>query len=128
MNLCSIDKNNEEIVLADEILREMHRRVVKSFLDIIILEKLNDEIAPVGAYDVINFIHRELGVAYGPDLICALLYSCEKDGLIKSGYNGETKVYSLTDEGKDKIKIIMQEKPRILNLIFEFLLIELPSF
>jgi len=128
LNNCNITKDQEENVLANEILREMHRRVVKSFLDIIILEKLNDEIAPVGAYDVINFIHRELGVAYGPDLICALLYSCEKDGLIKSGYNGETKVYSLTDEGKDKIKIIMQEKPRILNLIFEFLLIELPSF
>ena len=57
MNICNMNQKNEEIMLTDEILREMYGRVVKSFLDIIILVKLIGRGAPVEAYDFINFIH-----------------------------------------------------------------------
>lgn len=126
--MCSISQNDEEIVLADEILREMRRRIVKSFLDVIVLTKLNEGSPPMGAYDVINFIHQEFGLHYSPDSVNSFLDSWENDGLIKCRHDRVTKAYSLTEKGKKRIKIIMQAKPRILNSILEFLLIEMLSF
>ena len=120
--------NNEEVVSADEILRETHKRLVKSFLDVIILAKLNEENAPIGAHNIMNFVHQEFGVLASLDSLWALLYSCEKDGLIKSSDIGGTKQYSLSIKGKNTLEIITREKPRIINLILEFLLIETPSF
>ncbi len=111
-----------------EILREMHRRIVRSFLDIIVLAKLNELRKPIGAHEVVNFIQQEFGIIHGPDSLYAFLCSCEKDGLIKSSHIGGIKQYSLTTKGMNTLTIITQEKPRIINSILEFLLIEMSSF
>ena len=42
MNISDVKKENEEIVLTAEILRETRRRMVKSLLDVIVLAKLNE--------------------------------------------------------------------------------------
>ena len=60
MKISKPDKNPEETVVKTEVLKEIRKRVVKSFLDVIILANLKDGGAPMGGYDVISFIKKEL--------------------------------------------------------------------
>ena len=44
--------------LEGRILKKMHERIIKNFMDIIILAELRNR--PMSGYDVISFIHNKL--------------------------------------------------------------------
>jgi DNA-binding PadR family transcriptional regulator len=125
LSVCNINKKNDEIVSTKEILKEMRERIVKSFLDVIVLAKMSETSTPVSDHEITNFIQREFGAISSPASLSVLFYSCEKEGLITSSDFRKTKRYSLTTKGKNTLKIINREKPRIINSILEFLLIEI---
>lgn len=70
-------------------------RLVKNFLDLIILCKL--KAGPVYGYDLIRHIHDEFGVFLRPGTVYPVLYGLEKDGLIRSETVGKRKMYVLVD-------------------------------
>jgi DNA-binding PadR family transcriptional regulator len=112
-----LNENREVTALKSETLKEMHRRIVKSFLDIIILTNLHDQNTKIGGYDVMGFIHEEFNTLLSAGTIYSTLYSLERDGLVKGEYTRRKKMYMLTEKGKNKIETISDSKPRILNLI-----------
>jgi DNA-binding PadR family transcriptional regulator len=112
-----LNENQEENALKVETLNELHKRIVKSFLDIIILTNLHNQNSPMGGYDAMTFVREEFNILLSAGTIYGFLYSMERDGLIKGENIGKKKMYMLTEKGKNKIKIVLDAKPRILDLI-----------
>jgi DNA-binding PadR family transcriptional regulator len=112
-----LNENQEENALKVETLNELHKRIVKSFLDIIILTNLRNQNSPMGGYDVMSFVREEFNTLLSAGTIYAFLYSLERDGFIIGEDTRKKKTYMLTQKGKNKIKIVLDAKPRILDLI-----------
>ena len=94
----------------------METRVIKSFLDLVILGELTKG-RPLGGYDVFSLITSKFGVFISPGTIYSVLRSLEREDLIARALEGKRNVYLLTDKGKDIVKDISKTKKRIMNLI-----------
>jgi len=103
--------------LGREILNEMDERMVKSFLDAIVLAELKERDNPMSGYDAIAFIHEKFRILVSSGTIYALLYSLERDGLISGMWSQRKRVYTLTEKGEKKIKAILEAKEKILGLM-----------
>ncbi|MFQ6081259.1 MAG: PadR family transcriptional regulator [Candidatus Bathyarchaeia archaeon] len=100
-----------------EILNEMHERLVKSFLDMIVLAKLRRRDSPMSGYDVVTLIHKKFRMLVSSGTVYSLLYSMERDGLIRGRWSQRKRVYTLTERGEKKIKAILEAKEKILGIM-----------
>jgi DNA-binding PadR family transcriptional regulator len=112
-----LNERREEAVLDGKLFREMQERIVKAFFDIIILAKLRKEHEPMSGYDVITFIHKKFGILVSSGTVYSILYSMERDGLLKGRLSQRKRVYTVTDKGEKKIKEISGAKEKILGLM-----------
>jgi DNA-binding PadR family transcriptional regulator len=117
-----LNEKREEAVLERELLSEMQERIVKAFLDIIVLAKLREEHEPVSGYDVITFIHKKFGILVSSGTVYSILYSMERDGVLKGRFSQRKRVYTLADKGENKIKAISEAKKKILGLVVNLFL------
>jgi len=110
--------------LEREILNEMHERMVKSFLDAIVLVKLRERDRPMSGHDVFKLVHRKFRVRISSGTVYSLLYSMERNGLIRGRWVGSQRkrVYTLTEKGEEKIKAILETKGKILGLMVNLLI------
>jgi len=102
-------------------LREMRERIVKDFMDIVVLAELRN--GPMSGYDVIEFFHRKFNLLVSSGTVYTLLYSLERNGLIKGIWEkaGKKRVCTLTDKGEEKIKIIQDANEKIQRLVTDLL-------
>jgi len=105
--------------LKKEILREVQERILKSFLDMLILSELRKE--SKSGYDVITFIHQKFNILPSSGTVYSTLYLLEREGLIKGGWVQGKRVYTLTDKGKKTIHAILAASEKI-QLFFATLL------
>jgi DNA-binding PadR family transcriptional regulator len=82
--------------LEGKILKKMHERIIKNFMDIIILAELRN--GPMSGYDVISFIHNKFHLLVSSGTVYSLLYSLERNGLIEGTWNERKRVYKLTEK------------------------------
>lgn len=101
------------------VLKKMHRRIIKNFLDVLVLAELRN--GPMSGYDVIAFIHNKFRLLVSSGTVYSLLYSLERDGLITGSWNQRKRVYKLTDKGEEMIKAIMSANDRIQYLMTSLL-------
>ncbi len=80
--------------------KDIETRIVKSFLDILILIEMKKQINLSG-YDVTAFVNGKFGGILSPGTVYATLYSMERKGLIKGESDGRKTVYKLTDKGSE---------------------------
>ena len=99
-------------VLEKEILEEMHKRIVKSFLDLAIMTKLMEG-KPLSGYDLLTFFQRKFDIILSPGTVYSALYYMERDQLANSVGTKRKRVYTLTEKGEKTIK-------SILNRVEEF--------
>jgi len=97
----------------------MHRRIIKNFLDVLVLAELRN--GPLSGYDVIAFIHNKFRLLVSSGTVYSLLYSLERDGLIAGSWSQRKRVYKLTDKGEETIKAIMNANDRIQYLMTSLL-------
>jgi len=97
----------------------MHRRIIKNFLDVLVLAELRN--APMSGYDVIAFIHNKFRLLVSSGTVYSLLYSLERDGLIAGSWSQRKRVYKLTDKGEETIKAIMNANDRIQYIMTSLL-------
>ncbi len=57
------------------IIKKMHERVIKTFMDTIIMAELQN--GSISGYDVISFIHNKFGFLASSGTVYSLLYSLE---------------------------------------------------
>lgn len=101
--------------MAEEILEEMNKRIINSFLDMLILIKLRKE--PLSDYDILNFANSNFNVLLNSDTLHQSMSLLERDGLIKSEETQTKKIYSLTKPGEEKATEFIESKGKILGLL-----------
>ena len=95
-----------------EIFKEMQMRMIRNFLDIIILAELRNRSALSG-YDLIDFIHKKFGIMVSSGTVYAILYSMERGELIKGEWSRRRRIYLLTDKGRETFNAIWKSEENI---------------
>ncbi|MBS7608699.1 MAG: PadR family transcriptional regulator [Candidatus Bathyarchaeia archaeon] len=108
--------------LEGKILRKMHERIIKNFMDIIILAELRK--GPMSGYDVISFIHNKFNLLVSSGTVYSLLYSLERNGLIEGSWDERKRVYRLTEKGAKTIETILNANDKIKNFITNLLKVQ----
>jgi len=108
--------------LEGKILKKMHERIIKNFMDIIILAELRN--GPMSGYDVISFIHNKFHLLVSSGTVYSLLYSLERNGLIEGTWNERKRVYKLTEKGAKTIETILSANDKIKNFITSLLKVQ----
>jgi DNA-binding PadR family transcriptional regulator len=93
------------------VIKKMHERVIKSFMDTIIMTELRN--GPISGYDVISFIHNKFGYLTSSGTVYSLLYSLERNGLVEGNWIERKRVYKLTEEGTKTIATILNSQDKI---------------
>lgn len=108
--------------LEKEVLREMQERIVKSFLDVLILGQLRRE--PKGAYEILAFVNKKFHRLMSAGTLYSTLYSLERDELIQGDSpkrKSRGRLYTLTDKGKKKIQALLDINEKIGAFMVDFL-------
>ncbi len=109
-------------VLNKDVLRWVKKRVLKSFLDFIVLAELRKR--PMSGYDVKLFVHRKFGILLSSGGVYSQMYSMEREGLIKGRPDSTRRVYDLTSTGKEMIKSVAKANCGIVRFVEEVLIKE----
>jgi len=102
-----------------DILRE---RIIKDFLDVLILVKLMNLETPLSGYDIIRFFNKEFNTLISSGTIYSLLYSMEREGLVRGVLIGGKRVYAPTEKGKEVAKEVSNASDEILSLVKKILM------
>jgi len=97
------------------ILKKMHEKVIKSFMDTIIMAEL--QTGPLSGYDVISYIHNKFGFLVSSGTIYSLLYSLERNGLVEGIWIERKRVYKLTQKGTKTIETILNSQDKIRSFM-----------
>jgi len=93
------------------IIKKMHERVIKSFMDTIIMAELKK--GPISGYDVISYIHNKFGFLVSSGTVYSLLYSLERNGLVEGVWIKRKRVYRLSEKGTSTIQAILNAQDKI---------------
>jgi len=84
-------------------------------MDILILAELKNE--SMSGYGIIGLIHKRYGMLVSSGTVYSLLYSMERDGLIKGVQNQRKRTYALTQKGERDIQVIMKANGEIQSFL-----------
>jgi DNA-binding PadR family transcriptional regulator len=76
----------------------------------------------MSGYDATPFIHNKFGMLISSGTVYSLLFSMERDGLIKGMRAKRKRVYELTEQGEKTIDIVLNSENKIKSLIANLLL------
>lgn len=98
----------------------IQRKFIKSFIDLFVLSEIAK--SPLSGYDIMLLLFRKFKVMISPGTVYSLLYSLEREGLIKgkAGY-GRKRIYYLTQKGKVFLKEISSSHDNIKLMLSEIL-------
>jgi len=97
------------------IIKKMHERVIKSFMDAIIMAELQN--GAISGYDVITYIHAKFGFLLSSGTVYSLLYSLERNGLVEGVWIERKRVYKLTEKGARTIEAILNSQDKIRSFM-----------
>jgi DNA-binding PadR family transcriptional regulator len=100
----------------------MHRKIVKTFLDMLILLELRHN--SLSDCDVASFINKRFDVTVGAGTIYSCLSYLEREGLVKEENVHRKRVYKLTEEGKRTAENLLKMKEKILGLVVNLFISE----
>jgi DNA-binding PadR family transcriptional regulator len=101
------------------ILRDMHERIIKDFMDVIIMNELRN--GPLSGYDVISYVNTRFNFLVSSGTVYSLLYSLERNGLVEGVWNERKRTYKLTDKGEETISAILGTQEKIKAFISNIL-------
>lgn len=102
-----------------EVVNEIYGRFLKEFMDVLIMVKMRE--GENSGYDILTYFHDEFDFLVSPGTVYSVLYSMERDGLIKDNGKDRKRIYGLTPKGEAKIKAI-SESNEVLESFFSNLL------
>jgi len=112
--------NNEK--LEGRILKKMHERIIKNFMDIIIMTELRN--GPLSGYDVISYIHSKFNLLISSGTIYSLLYSLERNGLVEGVWDERKRIYKLTEKGQKTIETMLNASDKIKGFMANLLKVQ----
>jgi DNA-binding PadR family transcriptional regulator len=102
-----------------KILKKMHERIIKNFMDIIIMTELQN--GSLSGYDVISYIHNKFNLLVSSGTVYSLLYSLERNGLVEGVWDERKRVYKLTEKGEKTIDTLLNTSDKIRGFIANIL-------
>jgi len=105
--------------LEGKILKKMHERIIKNFMDIIIMTELRN--GSLSGYDVISYIHNKFNLLVSSGTVYSLLYSLERNGLVEGVWDERKRVYKLTEKGEKTIDTLLNTSDKIRGFIANIL-------
>jgi DNA-binding PadR family transcriptional regulator len=97
--------------LEGKILKKMHERIIKNFMDIIIMTELRN--GSLSGYDVISYIHSKFNLLVSSGTVYSLWYSLERSGLVEGTWDERKRVYKLTEKGEKTIDTLLSASDKI---------------
>jgi len=107
--------------LVTKTAEKLRKRTIKSFMDILILAELKN--GSMSGYDIIGFVHKRFGILMSSGTVYSLLYSMEREGLIKGVSNQRKRVYILTEKGERNIQVVTKANEEIQSFLRNMLLL-----
>lgn len=83
----------------------------------LILMKLRQN--PMSGYDLVKFFSKRFHLFISSGTVYSTLYYSERQGLTESTEDRRKRVYTLTDEGEERVKTFLKAKDKILALVLE---------
>ena len=108
--------------LEGRILKKMHERIIKNFMDIIIMTELRN--GPLSGYDVISYIHNKFNLLVSSGTVYSLLYSLERNGLVEGAWDERKRTYKLTEKGQKTIETILNANDKINGFMTNLLKVQ----
>jgi DNA-binding PadR family transcriptional regulator len=105
--------------LEGRILKKMHERIIKNFMDIIIMTELRN--SSLSGYDVISYIHNKFNLLVSSGTVYSLLYSLERNGLVEGTWDERKRVYKLTEKGEKTINTLLSANDKIKGFMANIL-------
>lgn len=84
---------------------EIELRVVKEFLDVIMLIELQEH-KQLSGYDLALLQNQKFKISLSPGTVYATLYNMERRGLILGQVNGKKTTFILTPKGEEAISAL----------------------
>jgi DNA-binding PadR family transcriptional regulator len=106
--------------LKSEIEPNMQERVLRAFLDLIILRALAEQ--PMTGYKISRLFHKKFGVLTNPSLIYPYLETMEKKKWIKRAEVEDGKTYCLAERGQritDNMSVFTHEIRQAIKTMME---------
>ena len=92
---------------AEEILKTFKERIIKDFLDSIIMVELENR--PLSGYDIISMVFERFRFLASSGTVYSLLYTLERKGLVEGALDEKKRMDKLTEKGKFTVETIMSE-------------------
>ncbi|MGB9841878.1 MAG: PadR family transcriptional regulator [Candidatus Bathyarchaeales archaeon] len=105
--------------LEGQILKKIHERIIKNFMDIIIMTELRN--GPLSGYDVISYIHNKFNLLVSSGTVYSLLYSLERNGLVEGVWEERKRVYKLTEKGEKTIDTLLGANDKVKGFMASIL-------
>jgi DNA-binding PadR family transcriptional regulator len=105
--------------LEGRILKKMHERIIKNFMDIIIMTELQN--GSLSGYDCISYIHNKFNLLVISGTVYSLLYSLERNDLIEGVWEERKRVYKLTQKGEKSINTLHEASDKIKGFMTNIL-------
>jgi DNA-binding PadR family transcriptional regulator len=105
--------------LEGKILKKMHERIIKNFMDIIIMTELRN--GSLSGYDVISYIHSKFNLLVSSGTVYSLLYFLERSGLVEGTWDERKRVYKLTEKGEKTIDTLLSASDKIKGFMANIL-------
>jgi DNA-binding PadR family transcriptional regulator len=105
--------------LEGKVLKKMHERIIKNFMDIIIMTELRN--GSLSGYDVISYIHNKFNLLVSSGTVYSLLYSLERNGLVEGTWDERKRVYKLTEKGEKTIDTLLSASDKIKGFMANIL-------
>ena len=91
-------------------------------MDVLVLAELSR--SSLSGYDIIGLIHKRFGILLSSGTVYSLLYSMERNGLIKGVQNQRKRLYTLTEKGKQNTKVITKANEEIQSFLRNMLVLK----
>jgi DNA-binding PadR family transcriptional regulator len=102
--------------VSSEIIEKLEKRTLQNFMDLLILAEMKKE-GSLSGYDVIGLLHKRFDLWVSSGTVYSLLYSLERDDLIKGVWDHRKRVYELSEKGEQNIKIITKANEEVQNFL-----------
>ncbi len=94
----------------------IENRIIKEFLDIIILLELKDK-GELSGYDFAVLQHKKFNFSLSPGTVYATLYAMERRGLIEGHNDTKKTVFHLTEKGNASIENLKRIAPDLSDFV-----------
>ena len=105
--------------MESKILKKIHERIIKNFMDIIIMTELRN--GSLSGYDFISYIHNKFNLLVSSGTVYSLLYSLERNELIEGIWEERKRVYKLTPKGEKTINTMLTASDKIKGFMANIL-------